>query len=114
MMKSYLAATMSAAVTMAQKEECDLMCMMIYSFDPETCACVPIEWMECHPQYNNNCSQLDYDYSKGRDYSANPYKKEEWYPGVCDIVCAAIYSVDLENCACVAIPGMECHPQYNG
>ena len=31
----------------------------------------------------------------------------------CDIVCAAIYSVDTDACACVPITMMECHPQYN-
>ena len=30
----------------------------------------------------------------------------------CDIMCAAIYSVDTENCECVGIKWMECHPQY--
>ena len=43
-----------------------------------------------------------YDLNKGRDIDSNPYKKEDWYPGPgkCDIVCAAIYSVNTENCSC--------------
>ena len=32
-----------------EKQECDLMCAAIYSFDLETCQCKAIEWMECHP-----------------------------------------------------------------
>mmetsp|Transcript_16749 Transcript_16749/g.21179 ORF Transcript_16749/g.21179 Transcript_16749/m.21179 type:complete len:145 (-) Transcript_16749:61-495(-) len=30
----------------------------------------------------------------------------------CDIMCIAIYSVNVEKCTCEPIYGMECHPQY--
>ena len=49
----YTIASLFAVIGATQKvpiaEECDMMCAMIYSFDPVTCSCVPIEWMECHP-----------------------------------------------------------------
>ena len=31
----------------------------------------------------------------------------------CDVACIEIYSFDEENCTCVPIAMMECHPQYN-
>ena len=51
---------------------------MIYSFDRETCACIEIKYMECHPQYNNDCNQAKYDQQQGR-LTDNPYADEEWY-----------------------------------
>ena len=30
----------------------------------------------------------------------------------CDLMCAAIYSVDMVNCVCVPILGLECSAQY--
>ena len=48
MMKYLIGASVALARVGAAKE-CDLVCAMIYSVDPESCACVPIEWMECHP-----------------------------------------------------------------
>ena len=97
---------------------CDLFCIGIYSVDIENCECVPIKYMECHPQYNADCNQREYDISVGRDPSDNPYINDDWYPGAaaqepeCDLVCAAIYSFDPDTCACVEIEWMECHPQY--
>ena len=78
-MKSFIAAALFAASASAQ--ECDSMCAMIYSVDPVTCMCVPISWMECHPQYNPapDCNQRDVDTSMGRDWMANPYMGDYWY-----------------------------------
>ena len=52
-------------------EECDIFCITIYSIDEDACACVPFEWMECHPQYNNDetnpdCNQWEVDEEEGR------------------------------------------------
>ena len=41
-------ASFLAAISVSAKD-CDIMCAMIYSQDPETCMCVPIAWMECAP-----------------------------------------------------------------
>ena len=96
---------------------CEIYCADIYSVDPDTCECVPFEWMECHPQYNEECNQYDKDEEMGRDPEQNPYQNEQWYKDslqpVCEIACAAIYSVDPDTCECVPIEWMECHPQYN-
>ena len=70
-MKSlFVVASFSATATAV----CDLMCAAIYSVDEENCKCVPIEWMECHPQYNENCNQYAYDKKAGRNPEKNPYK----------------------------------------
>ena len=53
MRSSFAFASLFAA---ASAKRCDIMCMDIMSVDKETCTCVPIEWMECHPQYNKNCN----------------------------------------------------------
>ena len=114
-----IAATLATLTSMIVAQDCDLMCAAIYSFDSENCACVEIEWMECHPQYNVECNQAEYDASVNRNPEDNPYIEEDWYPGTievdgeCDLMCAAIYSFDSENCECVEIEWMECHPQYN-
>ena len=57
------------------------MCAMIYSVDSVNCECVPIAWMECHPQYNPSpdCNQRDIDIAMGRDFMQSPYMLEEWY-----------------------------------
>ena len=60
-------------VNMAQAACGGMMCAAIYNLDPNTCQCVPIEWMECHPQYNSKCNQWVTDEDKGRDPSKNPY-----------------------------------------
>ena len=74
-------ATVSMMATVSQAQECDMMCMMIYSFNPETCSCDLISWMECHPQYNpdKDCNQMKEDEARGRNPYDNPYAKEEWY-----------------------------------
>merc|ERR1712003_374136 len=59
--------------------ECDLMCAAIYSVDTETCDCVPIAMMECHPQYNEDCNQCEKDIALSRNPMDNPYREEEWY-----------------------------------
>ena len=96
-----------AAVAMARASACDLICAAIYSVDPVACDCVPIEWMECHPQYRLDCNQRTYDIEHGRDPRDNPYQMEE---PECDLICLAIYSVDPVACQCVPIEWMECHP----
>ena len=60
----------------AQEPACDLMCAAIYSFDPDTCDCVEIEWMECHPQYGEECNQYDKDVEMGRNPEQNPDKNQ--------------------------------------
>ena len=73
-----------AASMATQAFACDLMCIAIYSVDPMTCSCVPIEWMECHPQYNFGqtneiCNQRKEDEMRGRNPDYNPYQNESWY-----------------------------------
>ena len=77
-MQKYLAFT--ALIVVAHAKACDLICAMIYSVDVNTCECVPIYGMECHPQYHNNCSQIDYDLEMGREW-LNPYRSQDWYSG---------------------------------
>ena len=122
MMKTFtVGSLMTVMAVSSSAQECDLMCAMIYSLDQEACACVPIKWMECHPQYRLECDQRVYDTNQGRDPDQNPYSHDDWYPGTpetenkkapCDIFCLAIYSIDPVACACVPIKWMECHPQY--
>ena len=53
-MKTTSLAVLAATITtQAFAQECDIICMGIYSIDEVACECVPIEWMECHPQYHN-------------------------------------------------------------
>ena len=91
-MKSlFVVASLSATVTAV----CDLMCAAIYSVDQENCKCVPIKWMECHPQYKENCNQYAYDKKASRDPEKNPFRKEKWYTdSLCDTVCIAELIVD--------------------
>ena len=35
--------------------------------------------MECHPQYNEECNQRDYDRLMDRNPSQNPFKRDQWY-----------------------------------
>ena len=59
--------------------------------------------MECHPQYGeDDCNQYVRDVEIGRDPKKNPYRGESWYSNtLCDLVCAAIYSIDQKTCTCV-------------
>ena len=52
-MKSFAALSLLAAAAVAQK--CDLICPMNYSIDLDACACVEKKYMECHPDYGNDC-----------------------------------------------------------
>ena len=72
-MKSATVISLLTTATFAQKFECQMMCAAIYSVDYESCSCVPIKFMECHPQYNNDCIQADYDEAHGRNPEKNPY-----------------------------------------
>ena len=78
-----VAAAAAIMATRAFATECDLMCAMIYSVDQETCKCVPIAWMECHPQYNpaSDCYQRQEDVNRGRNPEDNPYSNggDQWY-----------------------------------
>ena len=63
---------------------CDVVCAGIYTVDVANCACVPFEWMECHPQYSDDgasieCNQHMHDVAAGRDTELNPYIDEGWY-----------------------------------
>ena len=79
-MKTASFAALLATMATQAPADCDLFCIAIYSVDVENCACVPIEWMECHPQYTEDgCNQKQLDISSGRDPDLNPYKTEEWY-----------------------------------
>ena len=64
----------------AAAKECDIFCAMIYSVSDD-CECVPIEGMECNPQYNVTCSQYEYDLQHGRDPEKSPYRHDDWYYG---------------------------------
>ena len=72
-----IAATLLAGLIHAR--QCDIMCMGIYSVDPVTCTCVPIKYMECHPQYGDNCKQPQKDIDMGRDWRRNPYRDDDWF-----------------------------------
>ena len=100
-MKSlFVVASLSATATAV----CNLMCAGIYTLDLEKCECVPIEYMECHPQYNVDCNQYAYDKKAGRDPNDNPYKSESWYQdSLCDTVCTADKVVDEEACKCISL-----------
>ena len=39
----------------ADAKKCDLICPMNYSIDLDACACVEKKYMECHPDYGNDC-----------------------------------------------------------
>ena len=79
-------ATFAAAIVAIMSDAalgCDMMCAAIYSQD-EFCNCVPIAWMECHPQYNmgmlnQNCNQEKEDHYRERRPEDNPYKYDNWY-----------------------------------
>ena len=72
-------AVLNAVATTFAAAECDIMCAMIYSVDMDKCECVPISWMECHPQYGWGCDQRETDIKMGRNPDENPYRYEEWY-----------------------------------
>ena len=76
MRSSFAIASLFAA---AFAKRCNIGCIATMSVDEETCTCVPIMWMECHPQYNLNCNQSYYDLNAGRDPYQNPYKNDAWY-----------------------------------
>ena len=84
-MKTTSLAVLAATITtQAFAQECDIICMGIYSIDEVACECVPIEWMECHPQYHNgeqnpDCNQWEVDEEEDRLPWKNPYQDEEWY-----------------------------------
>ena len=132
-MKQYFAIASVLAI-IGYAADCDIMCAAIYSVDSEKCECIPIEYMECHPQYwegkEDTCNQVSLDLAYEQDFGRiagyNPYQGQQWYEDQkeeyekeqesianlpeCDLMCAMIYSIDRETCSCVPIRYMECHP----
>ena len=106
-MEFLLRAALLGVLTYAK--ECDRMCAAIYSFDADTCSCVPIKGLECLPQYNLNCDQATYD----REHGRIPLDKEEQEIGNCENYCDEDwFTLDREQCECMPKEWMECHPYY--